>query len=50
MERKNIKRNSTRKGTSQRPFIQGSGFGRKIWLPYSNLSQYERELLRKGLY
>ncbi len=46
-EKKNVKRNSRRVGSNEKPKF---GFGGRLWFPNANLSEYERKLLRMGLY
>lgn len=49
-ERKNIKRNSTRKGSETRPLHQGAGRGGKMYFPTYNLSDFEKKLVANGMY
>lgn len=49
-ERKNIKRNKGRVTNEQRPKRGGAGFGGKMYFPKSNLTEYERMLIRLGLF
>lgn len=50
-ERKNIKRNNNRRGVASEGHIQGVGFGRsRFYFATGSLTEYEKWLLRKGLY
>ena len=48
-ERKNIKRNKGRVSAKDRPKVGGAGFGGRMWFPTSNLSAYERYLVKLGI-
>ncbi len=50
MERKNIRRNIRRTSTRDRPKFGGSGFGNRLWFPQSNLTPYEKYLIKLGIY
>ena len=46
-EKKNIKRNSRRVGSNEKPKF---GYGGRLWFPTANMTIYEIYLLKKGLY
>lgn len=50
MERKNIKRNSTRKSKDLVPLGPGVGYSGRVHMPTGNLTNYEHRLIGMGLY